>query len=206
MTAARDLQRKLPEGAMQLLLSCETLPPPAVTRSFGVKENHSWHLSPYQVFQPLGLLFWGATEDTFITRMQIGNQEGASISGARLPAKYFSTGRSFDELKKLAAQGELQLSIPERQILDCPLLEMNCHLRVETVGPFESFCAWGIIHPDYANFRTVKVVCNDVAVGGYRGTIIDETMTGHRQRFAAEATTEAGCIQLLETFLGKPRW
>ena len=100
-------------------------------------EKHVWTDGPQMPFKPMGLIVWGASEHTFIDDIMCGNQCEAGVSGSSIPARYFETGRSFEEVLKLAELGELELSLPQRQVLkmasvageSCPQTADRCRKR-----------------------------------------------------------------------------
>lgn len=160
----------------------------------------TWTTSLHSEFLPLGLLFWGATHETFVTDVRVGNQSGQVSRGvARIPARYFETGKSFDELVELAEQGELALEVKERQLLQMNTVGLGVYLQVGTEGPFESFCLWGLSPVSFEQKLTSNIerVENDKGLTGYRGTLVRSTLVGDITEYEAKAPSEASIVQLL---------
>ncbi len=169
---------------MQQLIKQEillTFPTTSETRKFGPGEDRTWACQPYRLCKPLGLFVWGATADTYVEWIGCGNAGQVMASQGRIPARFFETGRSFDEIKALADAGELELSTAQRQILNMDVLELGNQLTVRTVGPFENLVMWGVTLkqgvPPPA-FAEVKFERSEGGTSYYRGRVLLPTFDG----------------------------
>lgn len=193
---------KLVPGTRQILVGFD-LPPSADTKKLSTDHTRTWVTHPCLDFLPLGLFFWGAGEDTYIERTQIGNQSNVEVAGNAIRASYFETGLSFEELKRLAAERGLPiLGAAARAIIEMSECHMGNTLSLTTRGPFSSFCMWGVTY-DGPRARSVRIHAHEA--GGFKGEVLDRTLVGDRLRFEASTVTEDACVKLLAPFLGSGR-
>jgi hypothetical protein len=169
-------------GTKQVLLSF----PGQELRRQGPKSLHETYTN--RPFLPLGLMFWGATQDTFVTAVRVGNDMGldASSLGMRLPALYFQAGKTFAELAALAEVGELNGAVELRQLVQLGVAYTGNTLRVEVEGPFESFCMWGLTGDGQAPLLA---------------QIVSRELAGDRTTFECEGPTPEVVSGLLATFM-----
>lgn len=166
-------------------------------------EKHIWTEHPQILFKPMGLIIWGASEHTFIDAMQCGNQSEAQVSSSSIPGRFFEVGKSFDDIKKLAELGELDLSLPQRSLLRMDTLEPGMTMRVHTSGPFSQFCVWGIAPNDYGPLPkevTIEEETVDAATGKVKrfiGTIVQHSLDGPQELLVVHAPTSADCATIL---------
>ena len=134
----------------------------------------------------------------------MGNQLVGSVTDARIPARYFETGHSFERIQGLADRGELALSVADRAMLEMWPAYRGVYITVATDGPFENFCMWGVTG-DVTVQREIRVRPVDRDKGGfvesYRGQVIDHTLAGERVRFEASAPSEDAVTTLLGRFM-----
>lgn len=186
----------------QLVVGFE-LPPPAVTRAYpaGRLTQVLTAFSYAHGFKPLGLLFWGATEDTFVVERRVGNQS-QHLNSSKIPARWFESGRSFAELEALAEAGELGAVMAQdlRRVLPMDTIYSGVMLSVHVEGPFESLCVWGVLPSEREGLLGVEV---DEAVGAekavarvYRQRVLDREIL-----FEATAPAEEDAVRLAQSFI-----
>lgn len=174
-----------------------TFPLPDVSVSQDVPRGRRMaFIAPCHVpFLPLGLAFWGATKDTYVNEVRIGNMSAAKASSDRIPARFFETGLSFEELARLAEQGELEGYLHDRQCLMMQEAYVGNTVRVEVEGPFETFVMWGRTYIDgFDNMSRVSIVSED---GHFRGTLYQSRLAGEFKRFEVTAPSEAEVSKIM---------
>ena len=112
----------------------------------------------HQAFLPRGMIIWGATEETLLYEIKVGNQTEVAIDWAPIPARYFETGRSFEEIQRLADAGELDLSLDARQHLEMNEASPGTVISVHLSGPYDRVCLWGTTYAKNGRaFRRARV-------------------------------------------------
>lgn len=109
----------------------------------GVLELRTQLQSP---FLPLGLMLWGTTPATRVCAIQSLNYYEAGSHLGELPGSYFEEGRSFAELERLAASGDLAMSMPERKVLEMRETAPGELLGLVIRGPVDQACFWGLTY------------------------------------------------------------
>lgn len=110
---------------------------------WGDVSQRTYRLDVQIAFLPCGLLLWGATEDTVIRRIQVGNQlEGVANCGG-IPGLYFSHGHTFEQIVAMAECNELDLNVLARQQLQMEPAFPGVLLTLELEGPCDQACFWG---------------------------------------------------------------
>lgn len=161
-------------------------------------ESHIWTEHPQMLFKPMGLIVWGASDQTYIDDIQCGNQSEVQASCSGIPARFFEVGKTFDELKKLAEVGELELSLPQRSILRMGALHAGMTMRVRTRGPFSQFCVWGVAPNDYGPLpKEITIEPNPITGKGFVGTIVQHSLDGPQEMLVVNAPTSADCASIL---------
>jgi len=192
-----------PPGTRQVLFTFPQLAPtPGET---GVLYHFSQ--CAHRPFLPLGLFVWGARPDTMIERLLVGNQHEGSLTQAPVPARYFETGRSMVELEALADQGELELSIEQRRVIEMDVAEVGSHVGLSIRGPFEDVCFWGLTYAYQMPLLTQvidhvqKPVTSGMELGddwkGFRGRVIEHHLGGDRVISNVYAPSEESVCRLL---------
>ena len=135
-------------GTKQVLLTFnEALMRP---RSSGARTIDTYVEQVSLPFLPKGLLLWGATEDTFVHCVKVGNTNEVEIGGyAPIPGRYFTTGRTFADIERLADAGELELAIEARQQLEMREAAVGVQIVVALSGPYDRFVLWGLTYSRY---------------------------------------------------------
>lgn len=162
----------------------------------------------HRPFLPLGLFIWGATDETRLLAVRVRNFMEASLTGDAIPARYFETGRTFEEIVKLAEAGELELSVPERQRLEMEPAEVGNQLAIEVRGKFSNACFWGLTYTHGGPFRSAAVTYAPNAFvreqdglplhgEAYQGRLIEHRLGGDAVVLQVQAATEAACVSLL---------
>lgn len=148
-------------------------------------------------FLPLGLALFGVTRETRVLDVRAGNVSHVWPEG--IPGEVFSTKRSFEDLARLAALGDLPADKGAFAFeTDEVIVGQNLSLRVE--GPCDGAIFWGLTYLDGVHpFRSVEIFESD---GLHEGRVIDHCLRGREVVFVAKSPTEEGCCRLLETFLG----
>lgn len=201
-------QPSLRPGTRQILLS---FPGQDLLRN-APHSLHSTYLN--RPFLPLGLLFWGATDETFVTGVRVGNQRDldASSVGTRIPARYFEAGKTFAELSALADVGELQGAVELRQLLQLGEVYSGNQVNVEVEGPFESFCMWGLTSDGQAPMlvRVQKQVksgplrLEEPPLESWLGEVIRRELAGDRVTFEVEGPSPEVVSGLIAAFMVQP--
>lgn len=129
-------------GTCQVLLAFNT--ESGFHRSVRDRDIATYCESVQRSFLPLGLILWGATNETLVHGVKVGNMSELEVGGyAPIPGRFFEQGRSFEDLERLAEAGELDVSIEARQQLRMNEASPGTMITVALSGPFERFCLWG---------------------------------------------------------------
>ncbi len=201
-------QPSLRPGTKQVLLS---FPIPHSVGSAGMTMNHQVMVTG--PFVPLGLLFWGATEDTYVRNVRVGNTFAVDINHieARIPARYFETGRTFADLLALADAGELQGAIEPRQVIQMAQADLGNMIGVQVEGPFESFCMWGLTGEGRLPLlvrvdRQVKqgpLRPEEPPLESWLGEVIERELAGDRVAFEVEGPSPEVVSGLIAAFMAR---
>lgn len=196
-----DRLRRVPPGAHQVIA---VLTKDATKVAPG--ESRDWMVHPFQRFVPTGLIFWDVPKETTIERVQVGNTEQSPSDWGQggVPAHLFDGGKTFAEIERLAEMGELGMALPERMIWKLDTVEPGCILRVRARGPFGGACAWGIV-PDGSKYGALDArVRWQEESKDYRAEVMTLDAFGPILRFGATTVSEAGAIELVKAYLGRP--
>lgn len=159
-------------------------------------------------FLPKGLIIWGATGDTLVHGVRVGNMSELDVGGCSpVPGLYFAQGRSFEEIVRLAEAGELVLSTAARQQLEMHEALPGTLVVVSISGPYDRLCMWGTTYVQGGPHRRAVVEAlgegrgflarlDEVTLGGVR-TVLDVT--------APDAQTAAQLLAGLE-LPARSRW
>jgi hypothetical protein len=200
----------LPIGTKQVLVAFPT----------GKSERPGWTQDPgatrrltAQVqfpFLPLGLFLWGATSETYVTRIGVASWAEVDVAGIRLPGRFFQANYTFEGMLQLALRGELELAIEERQLLEMNQAEVGHVLGLDIEGPVEQACLWGLTYlGDGPTLRaTIEVVPEPYRQGPpghpptglgptYTGQLIERRLRGDRVIGEASAPSERSVCSLL---------
>lgn len=159
----------------------------------------------HRPFLPLGLLLWGVTDDTYVTRIQVGNLSDGNVSGqGRIPARLFETHRSLTELRRLAELGELPGAIDARAVMEMEAACVGALVTVELEGPCVNACLWGLTYTDGYPFTEIEVTRSG-APGlhppeGYAGRVREHTLDGVREKCKVSSPTVESVTALLAAF------
>lgn len=134
-------------------------------------------------FLPKGLIIWGADETTLVHGVKVGNVTELEIGGyAPIPGRYFESGRTFEDIQRLADAGELELALESRQRLEMTEASPGVQVCVSISGSYDRFCLWGTTYAHGAPFRRASVEAtergtfigrvDEVGLGGIR-TVLD---------------------------------
>jgi len=152
-------------------------------------------------FLPKGLILWGSTDSTFVHRIGVGNMVEVEIGGDQaIPGRYFEQGRSFEELERLAEVGELELSLPARQVLEMTEASPGMSIAVHLSGPYDRFVVWGLTYSglDRAHRRAT---IEPLESGRFMGRLDEVTLSGVRTVLdvtAPDAQTAATLLAALQ--------
>jgi hypothetical protein len=159
-------------------------------------EIHTWQEFPQLMFKPMGILFWGATDQTYIKSVRCGNSHEVAVGGVdNIPARYFEAGKSFEEMKKLAELGELELSIPQRQIISMSTLEIGNSVSITTSGPFKNFCMWGKTPDGYGPLPQEVVI--EKSGAEFKASVSQLTLDGPQELLVIRAPTSEDCAIII---------
>lgn len=61
-------------------------------------EDDDWIARPDVLFRPYALQLWDVPDAALITAALLGHRQQIKVSGAPVPARFFATGRSFEEV------------------------------------------------------------------------------------------------------------
>lgn len=125
-----------------------------------------WHGQPTVLFRVQGLLAWGASFETFLRYVRVGQRLQAMASTEPFPAWFFASGLSFRELIDSAVNADgsprhfagPRAAVPEtfwcwlqqapkvdpRQLLSFDSISPGDALSITTSGHLERLCAWGV--------------------------------------------------------------
>jgi hypothetical protein len=155
-----------------------------------------FHTNLQMVFKPMGLLVWGATDETSIREIIVGNSGEVTADWEPIPARFFETGRTFEEITALAEAGELALSLPQRQVLNIMTGYPGVSVRLALTGPFARFCVWGYT----ANAGEAAAVTEIVELpdGRFEGRTIIDTLDGEKVQGVVRAPGSLECAMMLK--------
>lgn len=200
-----------PPGTKQILFTFPRSQKPDSVRLLGGAQSTLELSAPvYRPFLPLGLFVWGATSDTLVSAVLVGPQHEASQSCEPIPARYFSEGRSMEELQRLADAGELSLSVEQRRVIEMAVAEVGQTVTVRMTGPFEDVCLWGLTYSQQWPLLTQRISPSTwIAeseglqgghgreVSGFHGRVIEHHLGGDRVISNVYAPSEQSVAQLL---------
>lgn len=132
-------------------------------------------------FLPLGLCLWGVDDRTRITRVMVGNQENLMEGYGEIPASWFSSDKSFEELKALSEEGQLlPTGVLPKRLHRMDVAHLGNTLTVQIHGAVESGCFFGLSRDGSAPpSQAIRVEKNDrngdwTAIAVRRGLLADE--------------------------------
>lgn len=158
--------------------------------------RETYHEQPQFPFLPKGLLIWGATADTLIHSIKVGNLAELEIGGfAPIPARYFEQGRSFDELVRLAEAGELELAVEQRQLFEMTEASAGTTISVSISGPYDRFVLWGLTYLTHGRAHRRAVV--ERLESGFSGRLEEVGLSGIRTLLDVTAPDAATVATLL---------
>jgi hypothetical protein len=108
-------------------------------------------------FAPRGLLLWGATDETLVHFVRVGNTHEAEITASPIPGRFFEQGRSFEEIEALAAVGEIEAAVPTRLVLDMSEACIGVQITLAVSGPHDRACLWGLTYTAGGPFQRASV-------------------------------------------------
>ncbi len=125
-----------------------------------------------------------------IRSVQVGNQSEMDVSNnGSVPASYFETGRTFEELQRLADHGELEGAFDVRQILPASsVAHPGNTIQIVTEGPIERLCMWGLTS-DGPVSRLVRigrqtvagpVLADEPVIEQWLGEVVERELGGDR--------------------------
>lgn len=169
----------------------------------------------HRPFLPMGLIFWGVTEDTYVTRIRVGAMAEGSVSDSgRIPARLFETKLALTELRRLADQGDLHGAVDPRSVMEMEDACTGACVALEVVGPMRDVCMWGLTYTDGYPSSEITIepyVSEDVSppnripgLEGYQGVVREHTLGGQRDRVKVTAPTIEAVTALLVAH-GAPR-
>lgn len=154
---------------------------------------------PMLPFLPLGLFLWGITPETMILRVSGGNRSEVLIGFGNLPAVWFSSPRSFEELQAAARAGQLVQEAKELELFEMSEMVPGEQLVLEVTGPCESGCFWGITYagagPRYSG--SIEPTRDSLGNNRFRGQVIRHGLGGDLVDVEATAPTIEGVTELL---------
>lgn len=195
-----DDLRSVPPGARQVIVPVATFH----TGHVAATQEQTWTAIIHQQFLPLGLVVWGADPDAVITAIRVGNCAEAGLDVPGVPASFFDTGRSFDDLKRLAEMGELGAALPDRMILKLTVCELGNSLRITTRGRFEGAAFWGLAREGWQH-GTLDSRIWKTEKHGYRAEVVSLEIFGPVLRFGASTESEGAATELVKAYLTKNR-
>lgn len=202
--------RELPVGTSQLLLPMELGPT--------CQPGYCMTLtSTVQVkFLPLGLLLWGATAETWVTNIRVGNRyEGCADFTSRIPGRYFAASKTMRQLIELAELGELEGAVEPRQILTMSEAAPGTHVGFDVEGPLDAACFWGISQT--GPMLPLRARITEETVQGplrpeerretrFVGVIIESRLGGDETVFEASGPTPESVSTLLAAYASSRRF
>lgn len=205
MTVPTEIGPRLP-GIGQALLAFD-LAPPDVTRAFSGDEVRQWRGFCHGPFLPRGLLMFGATAETYVLRVMMGNMSEVEVSGMAIPGRYFETGRSFEQIARLADAGELAGAVGAHQLITMTESYGGAQAMVETQGPFESLCLWGSVYEQgtpYLKASVERVKGADRSEDYFRGQLHEVGLAGLRPVLDVTAPDARTAAELLAAMRSMP--
>lgn len=147
-------------------------------------------------FLPKGLMLWGATGDTLVHTVKVGNTTEVEIGGlAPMPGLYFAQGRSFEDIVRLADAGELDVSIEARQQLEMNEAYPGNTVSVSLSGPCDRLVLWGVTYSLGGPHR--RAVVEALAGGGFSARLDEVTLRGIATVLDVTAPDAASAASLL---------
>lgn len=165
----------------------------------------SAYAAPVQMpFKPMGFIIWGATDETSILDLKVGNAGEGMVAWEPIPARFFETGKSFEEIEQLAEAGELALSLPQRQVLKMSTAEPGVNISVVLSGPFARFCMWGYSANMYEAPQVAEIV--QLQDGTHEGRIVTSTLDGDNITAVVKTPGAVECAMLMNALKGRGRY
>ncbi len=94
---------------------------------------------PAVPFKPCGLMVWGVDNHTLITSVVVSNEE-TLLSHDPIPAQFFATAKSYEELEEMAKEDKITLPTWCNFAACSP----SSLVRVGVKGNIDNLCFWGI--------------------------------------------------------------
>lgn len=162
------------------------------------------HVSQVQLpFLPKGLIIWGATGDTLVHGVKVGNMSEVEISGlAPIPGRYFEQGLSFADVERLAESGELDLNLAARQQLDMSEAAPGTQISVAISGPYDRFVVWGTTYARYDGPHRLATVAQLDNSTMFSGRLDEVRLSGLQTLLNVTAPSAEVAAQLLVGLAG----
>ena len=93
-----------------------------------------------ELFKPMGLVLWGASEETVITGLHVGTRQ--QLLGD-LPGRAFECNKSLAELGELAKDGNLSWPGEEYILNECEVLQPGITVQLHFKGLLKDAALWG---------------------------------------------------------------
>lgn len=113
-----------------------------------VSDKRQWEANPQMPFKPCGLMLWDLPPRTMLSQSLIGMDEQILASHAPIPADFFTTAKSYDQLM---AQVEAGLFPPSWPTFDSmtPMVHARIVLLDAEAERFHTssgvrLCMWGV--------------------------------------------------------------
>jgi hypothetical protein len=163
-------------------------------------------------FGPLGLFLWGGVDgETYVHDLRSTNWIEGLVSSGRIPGRFFSAGKSFEELQELARRHELGQAVRPEQLLEMHEVPPNGRVGVAIEGPFVDACFWGLTYQAGASGgpqlkATLRRSFPDGERGGptqpprcvWKGQVLQQRLLTEDLIADVEAESEASAVALME--------
>src|SRR5262245_38488864 len=153
--------------------------------------------APMCAFLPLGLQLWGVTDETIVDGIRGGNVNEVIIGEHGVPGSWFTARRSFAEIERLIASGELLGRTPPRELFEMSELQSGQNVALLLKGPYDQGLFWGLTYPNGMGPTIAIDVTGPDATGQYRGVAISRALAGDLTLAEVTAPNIDACSALL---------
>lgn len=146
LAAARAAAMALRSRPMRQVVPKEMLLP--FTRSedsgyLGLGYARVYSTEPQVIFKPKGLMIWGAPDDAEVMHVKIGRSPQLTATWGPIPARWFSTFQSYEEVAKAIEEGKMPAGFGHFDVIQRGMT-VEVHIQSKEKLPPTKILMWGL--------------------------------------------------------------